>query len=96
MKKLNNKFVTMYDDAATVRELTDNALIFINEVKEMQNFAGYIVKFFPLSGNYTKYLRDVYITDDGYFGKIGYAQYLKLIERVDNPIEDFLNRGVKK
>lgn len=64
------KFLNPDQDAYS---LSERALVLIDSVEEMQDSAGYWVKFKPIAGDYTKVIRNIIALESGTYGIIGYA-----------------------
>ena len=92
--KLKNRFFVLYDKEREDLLIHENVIIKIYDIEEMHNMAGYVINFKPISGDYSKYVKDVYFTDKGGFGKISYALAVRLLNEIESPnsIQKLLNK----
>lgn len=64
----------------------DEALVVIQTIEDCENTAAYKIVFYPIAGDYTKFVNNVIIVNGRWEGLLGYTAYqrAKYKEQLDN------------
>lgn len=90
-QQFQDTFVTLYSENLSYVNSYDNVLIYIKRIEEMSNKAGYFIYFMPISGDFNLHLKNIIITNNGFYAEMTYSMASRLMNRSTTPIELFLN-----